>query len=566
MDRRWIAVRERAAALLCGVLVAAGVALGAPAQAAPKKELVIGMTQFPSTLHPNIDSMLAKSYVLAMARRPFTAYDQDWELRCFLCTELPTFENGLAKKLELEDGKTGVAVTFAIHPDATWGDGTQVTTKDVMFTYEVGKHPQSGVAAAEFYRRAFKIEPHDDKRFTVHYDKLTFVYNALGSFQLVPAHLERDAFKVPAEYRNRTTYDTDPTNKGLYLGPYRISDYQSGSYIVLDRNETWWGTAPHFDRITVRVIENTAALEANLLSGSIDYIAGELGLSLDQALAFEKRHGAQFQVQYQPGLIYEHIDLNLDNPILADPRVRRALLHAVDRDAISERLFEGRQPVAHTSVNPLDWIHDAEAPTTPFDLEAAGALLDEAGWKKGPGGMRRNDKGEPLRFELMTTAGNRVRELVQQVLQSMWKAAGIEVRIRNEPARVFFGQTVSERRFEGMAMFAWMSAPESVPRTVLHSAEIPTEENNFSGQNYTGYRSAEMDALIDAIEVELDRDARKKLWQRFQAMYATDLPVLPLYFRANPFVIPKWLTGIRPTGHLNTTTLWIEEWGVVETQ
>src|SRR3546814_4737474 len=75
----------------------------------------------------------------------------------------------------------------------------------------------------------------------------------------------------------------------------------------------------------------TTALEANLLSGNVDMIAGELGLTLDQALAFEKRHGEDYQVIYEPSLLYEHIDLMLDNPILQDTRVRQALVYAIDR-------------------------------------------------------------------------------------------------------------------------------------------------------------------------------------------------------------------------------------------
>ena len=110
--------------------------------------------------------------------------------------------------------------------------------------------------------------------------------------------------------------------------------------------------------VVVRTVENTAALEANLLSGTVDMIAGELGLTLDQALAFEQRHGEDWQIAYRPGLIYEHIDLNLSNPVLADRRVRQGLLWALDRQALSDQLFAGRQPVAHTSVSPLDWVHD----------------------------------------------------------------------------------------------------------------------------------------------------------------------------------------------------------------
>jgi peptide/nickel transport system substrate-binding protein len=153
---------------------------------------------------------------------------------------------------------------------------------------------------------------------------------------------------------------------------------------------------------------------------------------------------------------------------------------------------------------------------------------------------------------------------VQQVLQSQWKRAGIDARIRNQPARVFFGDTVSHRRFSALAMFAWISAPESVPRTTLYSNEIPTMANGWAGQNYTGFRSAEVDALVDAIEVELDEGRRRTLWHQLQAIYAEELPALPLFFRANPFVLPHWLRGVVPTGHQYPTTLWAEEWSVTE--
>jgi len=533
-----------------------------------KDELVIGISQFPSTLHPNIDSMAAKSYVLGMTQRPFTAYDHDWQLACFLCTELPTFENGLAVREPLPEGveghgeREGVATTYTIQPDATWGDGTPVTTDDVLFTYEVGKHPDSGISNAELYRRILGIDVIDDKTFVVHNDRIEFTYSGLGDFRVLPAHLERAVFEAdPATYRNRTTFDTDPTNPGLWFGPYRVSEVVSGSHIALEANPTWWGPAPHFKRIVVKVIENTAALEANLLSGAIDMIAGELGLTLDQAIAFEQRNGDRFTVFYQPGLLYEHVEVNLDNPILADLRVRKALMYGLDRQAMNQQLFGGRQPVADTKVSELDWVYDPKVTKYGEDLDAAAALLDEAGWTEIRNGMRYNAAGEPLQIELMSTAGNRTRELVEQVLQSQWRRLGIDIRIRNEPARVFFGQTVNERKFPGMAMFAWSSAPEHVPRTILHSEEIPTADNGWAGQNYAGYVNPEVDQLIDDIEVELDRDKRKAMWWRLQEIYADQLPALPLYFRADAHIWPKWLDGIRPTGHMHPSTLWVEQWG-----
>jgi peptide/nickel transport system substrate-binding protein len=400
----------------------------------------------------------------------------------------------------------------------------------------------------------------DDRTFTLHFDKLTFQYNAINDFRVLPAHLEEKAFAEPANYKNRTTFDTDTTNKGLYFGPYRIAEVAANSHVVLVPNATWNGPKPHFKRIVVRVIENTAALEANLLSGAIDMIAGELGLTIDQAIAFDKRHGPRFNVIFKPGLIYEHIDLNLDNPILKDKRVRQALLYALDREALVKQLFDGRQPVAHTGVNPLDWVYWDGVKKYPHNPKKAAELLDAAGWSVMRGGFRHNAKGERLSIELGTTAGNRSRELVQQVLQSQWKVVGIEVRIRNQPARVFFGETVTKRKFPAMAMFAWYSSPENVPRSTLHSDHIPKPENNYAGQNYTGYVSKEMDELIEKIETELDRGKRQLLWRRLQEIYAEELPVLPLFFRADAYILPKWLAGVEPTGHEGITTYWIENW------
>jgi peptide/nickel transport system substrate-binding protein len=554
----------RRALVLAALSLLIGFAGTRPAAAA-RDTLVIGITQYPSTLHPSIDTMLAKTYVIRLAERPFTTYDADWKLICMLCVELPTLENGLAKRERLKTGGEGIAVTYTIRPDATWGDGVPVTTDDVMFAWEVGKHPQSGVAAGELYRRILSIDVKDAKTFTLHFDRVSFDYNAINDFEVLPAHLDRDVFREdPARYRSRTRYDTDSTNPGLWFGPYRVVDKEPGSQIVLERNPTWWGPKPAFRRIIVRVVENTAALEANLLSGSIDMVAGELGLSLDQAIAFAKRHGNRFNVIYKPGLTYEHLDLRIDNPILADKRVRHALLLALDRDIINQQLYGGQQPPAATFVSPLDWVYDPEIAATKQDVAAAGRLLDEAGWRMGPDGVRVNATGEPLAFDLMTTAGNRSRELVEQVIQSQWKAVGIDARIRNQPARVLFGDTLTKRRFQGLAMFAWMSAPESVPRSILHSSEIPTAENGYSGENWVGFHSPEVDKLLDTIETTIDRGKRKALWFRLQRIYADTLPAIPLFFRADAFILPKWLEGVVPTGHQEPTTAWVENWKVAE--
>lgn len=532
----------------------------AAATARAEERLVIGISQFPSTFHPGFEPMVAKSYVLGFARRPFTVHDAAWQRVCLLCTELPTLENGLAKPETTPDGKPGMAVTFTIRPQAKWADGTPITTRDVLFTWRVGREAATGVLPREFYRSLYRVDARDERTFTLHFDKRTFDYNAIDSFEPLPAHLEETAVAEPASYRTRTRFVVDVTNPGLYNGPYVIAEVVAGSHVVLKRNPHWWGKPPAFATIVVRTIENTAAIEANLISGAIDMIAGELGLTVDQAIAFARRHGDRFAVLYKPGLIYEHIDLNLDAPALADRRVRQALLYALDRVSISDRLFSGRQPVAASLMSPLDRMYADDVRRYPHDPARAAALLAEAGWREIKNGVRHDAGGRPLTLELMTTAGDRTRELVQQVLQSQWRQVGVDVRIRNQPARVFFGETLSQRRYPGMAMFAWISAPDSVPRTTLHSEQIPTPDNNYNGQNFTGFRNAEVDRLIDSIEVELDEAKRRGLWRRLQDIYAEELPALPLFFRANAFVLPKTLAGVEPTGHQHPTTLWVENW------
>ena len=542
------------------VLLISAVLTTRPVAAEPHDQLVIGISQFPSNFNPLIDGMVAKSYILGAVLRPFTVHDKDWKLVCMLCTTVPTMENKLAVVEALPDGKQGVAVTYTIQPEAKWGDGTPVTTADVLFTWEVGKHPLSGVSNAELFRRIRSIDVKDAKTFTLHVAKLTFDYNAINDFQILPAHLEKAAFADPAQYKNRSLYDTDSANAGLYYGPYRVTQVARGQYVVLEPNPTWWGGKPAFKRIVIKVIEATPALEANLLSGGVDMTAGEIGFTMDAAQAFEHRQRPEWQVVYKPGLSFEHFTANMDNPVLADKRVRQGLLYGVDRAAMVQQIFQDKQVVADSPVNPLDWCADPKVKRYPFDPARAAALFDEAGWKLGPDGLRHNGKGEKMSVELMTTAGNRNREVMELFIQQAWRRLGIDVTLRNQPPRLFFGESVLHHNFPSLALFSWVSSPESVPRTTLYSDMIPTPGNNFAGQNVGGFKNHEMDKLIDAIEVELDKEKRRVLWNQLQALYAEELPDLPLTFRSDPYVLPKWLKGVEPTGHQYPTTLWVENW------
>jgi len=554
--------------LMAAVLALSGCSDGGSTPTADKtptseasKTLTIGLAQYPSTMHPNIETMVAKSYVRGFLARSMTYFDADWNLVCGLCVQLPTLENGLAVLEETPDGKQGVAVTYTLPEGVTWGDGTPLTTADVAFAWEVGSDTKTGSNNLEMYTRGYQMDVVDARTFTLHINKLTFDYNHLGDLYPLPKHLEAEIFAEDSyEYRHRTNYNANTTEPGLWWGPYLIADTQQGTSVTLKRNPHWYGKSPYFDQVVIRAIQNTSAMEANLRSGTIDMIAGELGIHLDQALAFQKRHGDQYNIVYKSGLHYEHIDLNMENPILQDKRVRKALMHSIDRQLISDLLFQGRQPVAHGSVNPLDTIYSDNITKYEHDTAQAVALFEAAGWTEMKDGIRYNAAGDALRLEIMSTAGDKTREKVEQVLQSQLKVVGVDLRIRNEAPRVFFGQTTRERKFSAMAMFAWISAPENVPRSTLHSSEIPMPENNYAGQNYSTINIPELDAAIEALEHELDSSKRLPIWERIQQIYSDEVPVMPLYFRANSYVMPKWLKGLRPTGHLDQSSNHAEYW------
>ncbi len=294
---------------------------GAEAQRT-KGELTIGVAQFPPSLHPSIAAQSIKNYILAMARRPLTVYGPDWKLTCMLCTELPTIENGRAKIVDLPNGGKGIAATYTLRADATWGDGKPVTAQDVLFSWRVGNENDFGFNNPELYKGIVRLDVVDERSFTVTTGHLQYDYNDIHDLQVLPEHIEGPvvaALAARADYNKLSVFNREPTNPALYNGPYLISEFKAGSYVVLTPNPRWKGDKPFFTKVTVRAIENTAALEQNLLSGDVDYVAGEgFGLPVDQGLSIQKRFPDRFEYQFVPAQSFEHLDFQLDSVVLCD--------------------------------------------------------------------------------------------------------------------------------------------------------------------------------------------------------------------------------------------------------
>lgn len=551
------------AALLAG---AAATAVAEPSN----KQLVVGTTQEFENLNPLIAQMAATTYLSYMVDLPLVAIDADWRWQCWLCTSIPTTENGGAKIID-EAGTKKMLVTWQLKPEAAWGDGKPVTGNDVLVSWKIGADPAVSVGEKDLYERIedVQLDPKDPKKFTLKFKEARYDYYQLGTFRILPAHIEGPIWEKTkgqtGAYEKQTAYNTDPLNPGLYNGPYVVKEIKLGSHVIVEKNPKFGGKAANIEKIVYKLIPNTQTLEANLVSGSLDMIS-ELGMTFDQALAFEKRQKTdaslkKYAVLFNDGMTYEHIDVNLRNPLLQDVRVRKALMYGIDRDKLTAALFESRQKKALSWIHPKD-IYYTEA-VTKYDYDAAKAtkLLEEAGYKKGADGIMAKD-GKKLSLSLMTTAQNKTRELVQVFLQQEWKKIGIEITIQNEPARTFFGETVRKGSYPALAMFAWVSSPDNPPRTNLHSKEIPTDKNGFSGQNSGAYSNAKVDALLDQVKTEFDESKRKAEVAEVAKFYTDEVPVLPLYMRAEIAVIPTNLKGFKLTGHQFYSTLNVADWTV----
>jgi peptide/nickel transport system substrate-binding protein len=146
------------------------------------------------------------------------------------------------------------------------------------------------------------------------------------------------------------------------------------------------------------------------------------------------------------------------------------------------------------------------------------------------------------------------------VLQTQYKAIGIELAIRNEPARLMFDETLRKRSYRGAAMFMSDPPMDYVPIYAFHSDRIPRAENNWTGQNYMGLRNPAMDSALDAAWTELDPVKRKVLSKRILGIAAEEVPEVNPFFDAQTMVTPKWLTGVAQPTRFGSPTQWIEEW------
>lgn len=593
---------------LLPLLLLGGLALAGPAD----NSLIVGTSQEPRVLMGDFVSAISnqsiKFEIENFINPSLLQTNRDLDIVPVLTTQVPSLSDGTVRFISLGQGKRRLEVDFTLRKEAVWSDGTPITSDDVAFYYEVGKTKGVPVISPDYWDR-IGLKVKDKQNFTATLEPAYFYDLDLLPIMIsyAPAHvmrsewdkakaaagkldLTKEAAAIGDIYRNffQTFSSPQALNAGrmVYSGPFKIKRWIPGSSVELERNPRFWITPPggadkYVQKVSYRIIQNTNSLLVAILGGGIDASSG-VALTFDQGRSKQltSRAPGRYEIWFVSTPFFEHAEVNQFSNLskvkelgLDDKRTRQALLHAINREGINKAFFDGLQPVAHTWVSPQNPMYNPNVKKYEYSPDKARALLADLGWKPGSDGiLQRSLDGKTVRFELewVTTAGNAVRERMQQFVAENFRQVGIATKIANGPSAVVLSSSFrskgQEGTWTGLLHFAFsMGQADDGNRSACRTDEgrldfIPTKDNGFKGLNFGGWCNEEFDKLRQQAVTEFDGAKRKALFARMQEIWAEEVQGLPFYFQADPRVFRLGLLNWVSATFANSGSPTIEPW------
>jgi peptide/nickel transport system substrate-binding protein len=527
----------RPATLIAAVLCAAcGAGNGGPA---PSNDLlIVGYDREPDVMNRFSTHILEDIHSCVV--EGLTTTDENMKVIPVLAVEVPTLENGGVRLRD--DG--GMDVTWKLRPGVRWHDGVPHTSADVKFTVEALNDPDYNPESTDGFDRIESVSTPDSLTAIVHYREIYAPY-AIQFFRgTLPKHLleGRDIDRA-------TDYNRNP----LGTGPYRVAEWRTGEYILLERVPDYWRGAeyPKIDRLMFKFVTNTNTRINQLRSGEVHVVA-----LVPWDKAREVRDVEAITLHRMTGNSYELVNLNQrEFPPFRDVRLRRALVHAIDRELIVNTILDGLAPVIHGPIQSTSWAFTDDVRRYDYDPTQARALLDEAGWQDADGDGVRDRNGQPLSFTLITQAGYAIRENVAQTIQSQLREVGVDMNIR-----LIDGTAISSFWFEGNfdALLHWWHMPADPEITLFFAKDrMPP-----AGRNINYIENDSLTDLLYASDRTVDVDERRALLRDAQRLLAELVPEIPLYNVTRLDAAPTDLSNFRgnPT---NTGIFWnVHEWEI----
>jgi peptide/nickel transport system substrate-binding protein len=503
-------------------------------------QIVFGSLQEPNTLNPLLSDLLATAEVSSLIFSGLVANNDKGEWIPDLASEVPTLQNGGVSQ-------DGLTVKYKLRSGVTWHDGKAFTAEDVKFTWQTIMNSKVNVVSRDGYDKISSIDTPDSYTVIVNFKEYYAPYLSLFT-RVLPKHILESESDINKSAFNRTPIGT---------GPFKLKEWRLTEALVLEANPAYFRGKPNLDTIIYKVIPDNNIMLTQLKSGELDIITNIPFSQLDQVKSIEG-----VRVVSTPNMIWEHLDFNLDNPLFQDVRVRQAIALGIDRQGIIANVLKNSASPAAGDQSPLSWGYNPTAKQTIRDIGTARDLLSQAGWQQGTDGIFAKD-GRKLAFSISVPAGMKTRELVAQAISYQLKEVGIAVEVKVLDGKMFFEDILKKRQFE-TAMYAWVAGIEPNNFNLWNSKKIPSAANRYEGQNYPGWRNAEVDTLTEQGVSALDMETRKQIYFRIQDLIIQEYPIIPLYFRNNIDVVKNTVANYHanPTPSGNLWNAWA--WGLME--
>jgi len=431
----------------------------------------------------------------------------------------------LASDWEVSDD--GLVYTFHLRRDVRWHDGMPFTSDDVVFTIKTIQDLRyHGIPYLAELWRSVTVERVNDYtvRFTLQEPFTPFMdYTTLG---LLPAHILRD---VPVEALPESQFNLHP----IGTGPFRVQEI-STEHIVLEANPYFHGPKPYLSELEFRFYPDHESVFSAYERGEVDGISHVLPKDLPRVREDERLN--LFSARLSG---YSLIFLNLNRPVFKEKEVRQALLLAINRQGLIDRILEGQGLVAHSPIMPDSWAYNANIKRYEYDPEQAKALLDKAGWVDSDGDGVRDKEGVKLEFALLTN-DDPVRVMMIEEISREWAMVGVKAEPQVSGIAGLRRDFLRPRRFDAV-LCEWGNLPNDPdPYPMWHSTRTKDE-----GQNYAGFVHREADEILEEARRINDQAKRAELYRRFQEIFAEEVPSLLLYYPVYSYAVDEKVKGVQ---------------------
>lgn len=334
--------------------------------------------------------------------------------------------------------------------------------------------------------------------------------------------------------------DDGDTSKGVKqpvgTGPWMLTDYKTDEYAEFTRNPNYWGEQPKVDKIVVKIIPDGETRVLAFEKGELDLIYGEGIISMDAYKQLEA--SGEYETNLSEPIATRQLVLNTTNEALADLKVRQALQHGFNKQAMVEGVTSGLEEKADSLLSQNFPYAQTNAAPAEYDVEKAKAYLDESGWLLPDGKTVREKDGKPLELELIYEKAEQIQKPMAETLQAEWASIGVKLNITG------LELTEQVKRFRAndfdLYFFSNYGAPYD-PHSFIHIVA----EKGFGISDALSKlpMKQELDQQVQEALLSTDEKKREELYGAIQTTLHEQAALLPISYIKKTVVYNKNISG-----------------------